>query len=167
MAENALEEVFVEELRDLLSAEKQITKALPQMAKKATNATLREAFEQHLKETQEQVHRLEQVFESLNMKARAKTCKAMEGLIAEGKEAIDEIEDSEALDAMLIAAAQKVEHYEIASYGTVCTWAELLGHQEALNLLKQTLGEEEATDKTLTSIALEVNQTAMAATAGE
>ncbi len=153
MEKNPLHEVFIDELADLYSAEKQLLKALPRMAKAANSDELREAFEQHLSETEEQVSRLEQAVEALGEKMKRKTCKAMEGLLEEAKEMMEEQKDSPALDAVLIAAAQKVEHYEIASYGTVCTWAELMGHDEALDLLQETLDEEKNTDERLTEIA--------------
>ena len=148
-----LEEAFVEELKDLLHAGRQITKALPRMAKKADSPELKKAFEEHLKQTEEQIARLEQVFELLGKPARAKKCEAMEGIIGEGKEVMQEAEE-DVLDAVLIAAAQKVEHYEIASYGTVCTWAEELDcDKKVLDLLKRTLSEEKETDERLTKLA--------------
>lgn len=158
-----LEEAFVEELKDLLHAERQITKALPRMAKKAENPQLRKAFEEHLKQTEEQISRLEQVFELLGKPARAKKCDGMEGIISEGKEVMQEAEE-DVVDAVLIAAAQKVEHYEIASYGTVCTWAEELGcEKKVIDLLKRTLSEEKETDEKLTQLATtRANQEAVA-----
>ena len=148
-----LEDAFLDELKDLLHAEKQITKALPRMAKKAENPELRKAFEEHLKVTEQQIERLEQVFELLGQTARAKKCEGMEGIIEEGKEVMQEAEE-DVVDAVLIAAAQKVEHYEIASYGTVCTWAEELDcDKKVVDLLKQTLSEEKETDERLTKIA--------------
>lgn len=148
-----LEQALVEELRDLLSAEKQMTKSLPKMAKKATNPKLQKAFEDHLAETQKQVERLEQAMEALGQKPRAKTCEAMKGLLEEGKETMQEDAEDDVMDAMLIGAAQKAEHYEIASYGTVCTWAEMIGNTKALKLLKQNMAEEEKADQKLTQIA--------------
>ncbi|HEV7283182.1 MAG TPA: ferritin-like domain-containing protein [Pirellulaceae bacterium] len=159
---HTLEDAFVEELRDVLSAEKQLIAALPKMAKAATNPKLKEAFTTHLEETKGQVERLEQVFESIGKTARSKKCAAMEGILEEGKEILEMDADPEVLDAMMIAAAQKVEHYEIATYGTLCTWAELVGQNTALGLLKETLAEEENTDKLLTTIAETVNQQANA-----
>ena len=158
-----LEEAFVEELKDLLHAERQITKALPRMAKKAENPELRKAFEDHLKQTEEQIARLEQVFELLGKPARAKKCDGMEGIIDEGKEVMQEAEE-DVVDAVLIAAAQKVEHYEIASYGTVCTWAEELDcDRKVVDLLKRTLAEEKETDEKLTKLAkARVNEAAIA-----
>ncbi len=152
-----LKELLVDELRDILYAEGLLTKALPKLAKKAMNPQLKAAFETHLKETQGQIERLNDVFEQLGEKARSKKCLAMEGIVAEGKEMMDEDMSEEAMDAALIAAAQKAEHYEIASYGTVRTWANLLGEKGIAKLLQQTLDEEIATDKKLTKLAEQVN----------
>src|SRR3954470_4835999 len=143
----SLEDAFVNELQDVLHAEKQLVKALPKMARKATNPELRAGFEQHLRETEEQIRRLEQAFTALGRKAKAKTCEAMEGLIREGQDTMKEKAEKSVLDALLIAVAQKVEHYEIATYGTLCTWSEQLGNREVTRLLKQTLSEEKETDK--------------------
>ena len=164
MAIETLEDAFIEELKDLLHAEKQLTKALPRMAKKAQNPQLKKSFEKHLRQTEDQVQRLEQVFELLDMKPKTKTCDAMKGLIEEGKELMQEDAEPDVLDALLIGAAQKVEHYEIASYGTLCTWAELLGcDRKVIDLLKKTLSEEKETDELLTKLAeQQVNQAAMA-----
>jgi ferritin-like metal-binding protein YciE len=159
---HTLEDAFIEELRDVLSAEKQIVAALPKMAKAATNPQLKEAFQTHLEETKVQVERLEKVFESMGKTARSKKCAAMEGILEEGKEILETDADPEVLDAMMIGAAQKVEHYEIATYGTLCTWAEMIGANEALGLLKETMAEEENTDKLLTTISETVNQQANA-----
>ena len=148
-----LNKLFLEELADVYSAEKQLLKALPKMAKAATSEELRTAFETHLDETEEQVNRLEQVFELFGKPAKAKKCEAMEGLIEEGKGVMSDHDESPVLDAALICAAQKIEHYEIATYGTLCTWAELMGNDEALELLKETLGEEKETDEKLSEIA--------------
>ena len=148
-----LRELLVDELKDIYNAEQQMTKALPRMAKKASNPQLKTALETHLQETETQIDRLEQVFESLGEKARSKTCAAMKGIIEEGKEIMGEDMEDEVMDAALIAAAQKAEHYEIASYGTVRAWAKLLGEREAEKLLAQTLDEEGATDKKLTKLA--------------
>lgn len=153
MAVQSLEDMFLEELKDVYNAENQILKALPRMARKASSPELRRAFEQHLKQTEGQVQRLERVFSSLGAKPRGKTCKGMQGLIEEGKEIMSEDIEDDVLDAALIAAAQKVEHYEMATYGTLRTWAETLGNQQAAKLLQQTLDEEEATDKRLTQLA--------------
>lgn len=157
-----LEDAFHDELRDVLSAEKQILTALPKMAKAASNPKLQKAFEDHLEETKGQVERLEKVFEAIGKTARAKKCAAMEGILEEGKEILETDADPEVLDAMMIAAAQKVEHYEIATYGTLCTWAEIIGNDEALGLLKETIAEEENADKLLTQISETVNQQANA-----
>ncbi|HYG21601.1 MAG TPA: ferritin-like domain-containing protein [Verrucomicrobiae bacterium] len=144
-----LRETFIEELKDLYDAEKQITKALPKMAKAAEHEELKEAFETHLEETEAQIERLERVFELFDETPKGKKCKAMEGLIAEGKELIEE----ESGDAALICAAQKIEHYEIASYGSLVSWARLLGEDEAADVLEETLSEEEQTDEKLTDVA--------------
>ena len=153
MAVQSLEDMFLEELKDVYNAENQILKALPRMAKKASAPELRRAFEQHLKQTEGQVQRLERVFASLDEKAKGKSCKGMQGIIEEGKEVMSEDIEDDVLDAALIAAAQKVEHYEMATYGTLRAWAETLGNQQAARLLQQTLEEEEATDKKLTQLA--------------
>jgi ferritin-like metal-binding protein YciE len=146
---STLRETFLSELTDIYDAEKQLIKALPKMAKAAENDELREGFEQHLQETETHVQRLDEVFQAFEEKARGKKCKAMKGLLEEGKELIEE----QAADAALIAAAQKVEHYEMASYGSLKAWAELLGEQGAADLLEQTLEEEKATDEKLTALA--------------
>jgi len=148
-----LEDLFVDQLRDLYNAEKQLTKALPKMAKKASDDQLRQAFTMHLEQTEEHVQRLEQIFEKLGKRAGGKTCKAMQGLIEEGKELMEEDAEPEVLDAGLIAAAQRVEHYEIAGYGTVRAYAKLLGNNDAARLLQKTLDEEGDTDKKLTQLA--------------
>ncbi len=149
-----LKDLFIEELKDLYHAEKQITKALPQMVKKATSEELKEAFESHLKETENQITRLEKVFKELDLTPRAKKCEGMEGIIQEGKTMMQELDKSDTLDAALIAAAQKVEHYEIASYGTVRTYAQQLNFKNAANLLQETLEEESATNEKLNNLAL-------------
>jgi ferritin-like metal-binding protein YciE len=148
-----LKELFMSELKDIYDAEKQIVKNLPKMAKAAESDELRSAFEQHLEMTKQQVGRLEQVFEELGVAAKGKKCAGMEGIIAEGKELIEEDMDPATLDAGLIAAAQKVEHYEIATYGTLCAWAQQLGLEKAADLLEQTLEEEKETDENLTQLA--------------
>jgi len=150
---NPLEELLVDELKDLYSAENQIVKALPKMAKAAGSPELRRAFERHLDETRRQVERLDQIGNELDIKLTGKKCKGMSGLIEEGKELIEEDLDQDALDAGLIGAAQKVEHYEIAAYGTARTHAEMLGYNKVARLLQQTLNEESATDKKLTALA--------------
>lgn len=166
--DSGLQELLVEEMRDLYSAEQQLLKALPKMAKAAQSERLREVFERHLEETEQQVERLERAFEALDETAKAKKCIAMEGLINEGKEMMEEHKNSAMADAALIAAAQKIEHYEIASYGTVCTWCDLLGLDEAGDLLKETLDEEKTADETLTEIAeSEINVDAVQETKDE
>lgn len=151
--DSELHELFLDELADILNAERQLTKALPKMAKAAKSEELTAAFKSHLAETENQITRLEQVFASLDEPVKSKECKAMKGLLEEGKDLMEEMKDSSALDAALIAAAQKVEHYEIASYGTVCAWAEKMGHDEAVELLTATLDEEKLADEKLTAIA--------------
>ncbi len=148
-----LKDLFIEELRDLYSAETQILKALPKMEKAAHAPELKAAFQSHLKETEGQVTRLEQIFQALGEKPTGKTCKAMEGLVAEGSEMIHESAAPAVKDAGLIGAAQRVEHYEMAGYGTARTFAQHLKHDLAVKLLQQTLDEEEATDKKLTKLA--------------
>ena len=148
-----LEDLLKEDLKDLLNAENQIIKALPKMIKSASNEELRSAFETHLEETKVHVDRLGQVMEILGMPAKGKTCKAMQGIIEEGKEVMEEDAEEDVMDAALIGAAQKVEHYEIATYGTLCTYAELLGLQDAKRLLGQNLEEEKRTDQKLTELA--------------
>jgi ferritin-like metal-binding protein YciE len=155
--EKTLKDLFIDEIKDLYNAEKQLTKALPQMAKKATSEELKEAFEEHLTETEKQITRLEQVFKELDMTPRGKKCLAMEGLIEEGKGIMEEIDESATLDAALIASAQKVEHYEIASYGTVKTYAEQLNYSKSVELLQDTLEEESAANEKLTELAMEIN----------
>ena len=150
---NPLEELLVEELKDIYSAENQIIKALPKMAKAASAPELKRAFERHLEETRRQVERLDQIGEALEIKLTGKKCKGMEGLIEEGKEIMQEDLDENAIDAGLIGAAQKVEHYEIAAYGTARTHAEILGYNKVARLLQQTLNEEANTDKKLTQLA--------------
>jgi ferritin-like metal-binding protein YciE len=159
-----LEDLFVHELKDLYSAEKQLLKALPKMAKAAASDELRTALENHFNETEEQVARLEQIFNDLEIaNGRVMKCKGMEGLIEEGKQVMEDTEADDVCDAALICAAQKVEHYEIAGYGCARTFAEQLGHQEAASLLQQTLDEESAANELLTKIAMSrVNEEAMA-----
>ncbi len=155
-----LHELFVEELKDIMGGERQLLKGLKKMSNAANNEKLKMAFNEHYAQTEEQIERLKAVFSTLGMAGRGKKCKAMEGLLAEGEEIIDEFEDSpEVLDAALIAAAQKVEHYEIATYGTLVTYAQMMGHTEAEELLKATLGEEKQTDEMLTQLAVkEINK---------
>ena len=154
---NNLREVYIEQLKDIYSAETQLTKALPKMAKAASAPDLAKGFEEHLEQTKGHVSRLEQIFEGLDEKPTGKKCKAMEGLIKEGAEAIEEEASDAARDSMLIAAAQRVEHYEIAAYGTVKAFAGLLNEDEAAELLDQTLQEEIETDEKLTSAAETIN----------
>jgi len=154
MADNGtLHDAFLEELRDAYDGEKQLTKALPKLAKAATSRELRTAFESHLEETQNHVERLEQVFESLDEKARGKRCEGIAGIIEEGKAIMEEDFDEATMDACLIAAGQRAEHYEMAAYGTLVAWARGMGHEEAADLLQETLDEEKAADEKLTSIA--------------
>jgi ferritin-like metal-binding protein YciE len=154
MAETGtLHEAFLDELRDTYDAEKQLTKALPKMAKASTSPELRAAFEAHLEETRGHVDRLEQVFASLDEKARGKHCDGIAGIIDEGKAIMDEDFDEATMDACLIAAGQRAEHYEMAAYGTLVAWARGMGHSEAERLLQETLDEEKAADQKLTSIA--------------
>jgi ferritin-like metal-binding protein YciE len=150
---NDLHELFLSELADIYNAEQQLTKALPKMAKAAKNDELREAFQEHLEQTENHISRLDQVFESLGESMKRKKCKGMEGLIEEGEEVISEQKDSNALDAGLIISAQKAEHYEIAAYGSLCSWAEQMSHNDALELLKETLEEVKTTDEKLTELA--------------
>ena len=148
-----LEDLFLDTLKDIYYAEKQILRALPKMAKAAASNELRQAFETHRDQTQGQVERLDQVFEGLGKRSQGKTCEAIQGIIEEAKEHMEDYKGSDALDAGLISSAQAVEHYEIARYGTLKRWAEHLGHDDAAELLEQTLEEEKETDKLLTSIA--------------
>jgi ferritin-like metal-binding protein YciE len=153
MAIATLEDLFAHELKDLYSAEKQLVRALPKMARAATNEELRAGFEEHLEQTKEQVQRLEEIFSSLEISSRAVKCVAMEGLIEEGSNLLEDDVAEEVLDAALIGAAQKVEHYEIAGYGTLVTFARQLGHSDAERLLQQSLDEEKQTDQKLTELA--------------
>ena len=148
-----LHDAFLDELRDAYDAERQILKALPKMAKAAGSKTLRTAFEDHLAETRTQVERLEQVFARLEERVRGKHCDGVAGILKEGKSVMQEDFDDETMDACLIAAAQRVEHYEMAAYGTLAAWAKAMGHTEAASLLEETLNEEKAADERLTSIA--------------
>ena len=148
-----LTDLYIHELKDLHSAEQQLTKALPKMAKAATSKELASGFQEHLEQTKQHARRLEQILSSHRQTTRGVKCKAMEGLVAEGAEMIDEEADAEVKDAGLIAAAQRVEHYEIAGYGTVRTYAELLGDQEGAKLLQTTFEEEQQTDQKLTKLA--------------
>ncbi|MCC3158395.1 ferritin-like domain-containing protein [Hymenobacter sp. 15J16-1T3B] len=159
---NSLDDLFAEQLKDLYSAENQLVKALPMMAQEASDPRLREAFQMHLQETQDQVSRLEQIGRSLSLDLGGHTCKAMQGLVAEGKETLSEDATPEVKDAALIAASQRIEHYEISGYGTARHFAERLGHAEAAALLSQTLQEEQLTDTKLNDLAKGyINQRAM------
>lgn len=149
----SLDDLLVHELQDIFDAEKQITRALPKMIKAASHPELQAAFEEHLEQTEGQIDRLEQVFKLLGLPAKGKKCEGMAGLIEEGKKVIEENAEPAVKDAALIAAAQKVEHYEIASYGCLCTYAEMLGYEQAHDLLGQNLDEEETTDEKLTALA--------------
>lgn len=148
-----IEDLFIHELSDIYSAEKQLTKALPRLARASTDPDLAAAFDAHLEETQGQIERIDQVVEVLGIKLKRIKCAAMEGLVEEGKEVIEEVEEGPVRDAALIAGAQEVEHYEIASYGTLCAIARQLGYEDAVKLLKATLDEEKATDEKLTLLA--------------
>jgi ferritin-like metal-binding protein YciE len=154
MAEaGTLHDAFIDELRDSYDGEKQLTKALAKLAKAASSPQLREAFEAHLEETQGQIERLEQVFELLEEKAKGKHCDGIAGIVEEGKSIMDEEFDETTMDACLIAAGQRAEHYEMAAYGTLVAWANAMGHTEAAKLLQQTLDEEKAADKKLSGLA--------------
>ena len=158
MKANSLRELFVEELRDLYDAENQLIKALPKMAAASSSPELREAFEEHLEQTRNQATRLEKIFAGMGEKPKGEKCKGMEGLVKEGSDLLKEDDmDPEVKDAAIIGAAQRVEHYEIAGYGTVRTFAELLGEDEATSLLEETLEEEKETDQKLTELAEQVN----------
>lgn len=162
---NQLQEVFFEELGDIYSAENQLVKALPKMAKVAQSQELKDAFSAHLGETENHVERLKQIFKIFDRPVRGRKCKGMEGLIEEGKEVISENKGTSGLDPALICAAQKVEHYEIATYGCLRTWAQLMENQQAADLLQETLQEEEAADEKLNQIAARSNQVAAEAMA--
>jgi ferritin-like metal-binding protein YciE len=156
MTFDSLQKLFVDELRDLYSAENLLLKTLPKMAKTASSDELKQAFEDHFEETKEHVARLDEIFQGLDESPKGKTCQAMKGLVEEGCEILEQEGEESVLDAGIIAAAQKVEHYEIASYGTVRTWAKLLGEDEACELLQQTLDEEGETNKRLNELADEI-----------
>jgi ferritin-like metal-binding protein YciE len=151
-----MQDLFVEELRDIYHAEKQITRALPKIAKAATAPELKQAFELHLEQTRGQIERLDKVFEQLDLPKRAKKCEAMEGLLEEARSTMEEIEDATLLDVGMIINAQKVEHYEIAAYGSLVALAKQLGHGQAAKLLEETLEEEKETDQKLNEVALTV-----------
>ena len=154
MTVKTIQDLFVDELRDIYHAEKQLVKALPKMARAATHPELKQAFEAHLEETRGQVDRLDQVFESMDLAKRAKKCEAMEGLLEEARATMEEIEDETVLDVGMIINAQKVEHYEIAGYGSLVALANQLGHGDVAKLLQETLQEEKAADEKLNKIAL-------------
>jgi ferritin-like metal-binding protein YciE len=159
---SSMQELFEDGVKDIYNAEKQLVKALPKMAKKVSSATLRDAMENHLEQTKRQCERLEQVAEKMGFKPTGMVCKGMQGLVEEAEEHMKELDSNACGDAEIIALAQKVEHYEIASYGTLCEWAKLLGEDEALNLLKENLNEEETTDELLTQLAeSEINTKAL------
>src|SRR5580765_1544163 len=160
MQKDSLRELYVAELKDLYNAETQLVKALPKMAKASSNAELRQGFEEHLRQTSEHVSRLEQIFEMLDEKPTGKKCLGMEGLVKEAAETMREDYEDPVMDAGIIGAAQRVEHYEIAGYGTVRTLAELLGEDQHVSLLDQTLEEEKQTDDKLTQLAEQVNSEA-------
>ncbi len=160
MAIKNLQDLFYDELRDIYHAEMQLLKALPKMAKAASSEKLRQAFESHLEETQRQVERIETAFQDTGKAPRAKKCEAMEGLLKEASSCMEEDMEPHVMDAVLIACAQKVEHYEIATYGTLCTWARLLEYDNALAQLKETINEEENADKKLTQLSQKINVSA-------
>ena len=167
MAEKDLRALFLHTLKDVYFAEQAILKTLPKMAEAAGSAALKETFQAHQRETEGQVKRLDQVFKLLGERSRGVTCEAIQGIIKEGEEVIEEFQGSEALDAGLIAAAQAVEHYEITRYGTLRAWAQQLGMQEAVGLLEETLVEEESTDELLSELAEEAINPAAAGEAAE
>jgi len=153
MSLDNLSDLFEEQLKDLYSAESQLAKALPKMAKKASSSKLKQAFETHLEETKVHIERLQEIAKELDIKPTGKTCKAMKGLIEEGSEVIEEDGEESVIDAALVAAAQRVEHYEISAYGTICAMAEALGHKSVIKTFRQTEKEEYAADKKLSQIS--------------
>lgn len=157
MPKDSMRQLYLDELRDLYNAETQLVKALPKMAKASSNSQLRQAFEEHLRQTSEQVSRLERIFEMLEEKPTGKKCLGMEGLVKEAAETMGEKYEDPVMDAAIIGAAQRVEHYEIAGYGTAREFAELLGEEEHVSLLEQTLEEEKQTDEKLTQLAEQIN----------
>lgn len=161
----SLHDLFIEELQDLYSAENQILDALPELVEKATSLDLKRAFQQHLEQTRMQVQRLDQIFDQLgeDVDRKDKTCKGMKGIIKDNEDLLDDLAEPEVADAGMIAGAQRVEHYEIAGYGTVRTYAQLLGHNEWARLLEQTLNEEKQTDQILSQVASRINVEAKAA----
>jgi len=165
MSVENIEELLISELKDIYSAEKQITKALPKMAKAATSSDLKAAFESHLEETNGHIERLEQIFETLGKSGRGKVCHGMQGVLEEGSEVLEDTKKGDVRDAALISAAQRVEHYEMAAYGCVHEYANILGKADIAKLLEQTLGEEKAADSKLGTIAKQVNSEALKAAA--
>ena len=157
MKHNALKDLYIDELKDIYDAESRLVKALPKLAKAATSGELRSGFEAHLEQTRGHVERLEEIFNGLDEKPTGKKCNAMAGLVKEGEETMDEDFEGEVMDAALIAAAQRVEHYEIAAYGTVCEFAKVLGEMKHASLLEKTLEEESQTDQKLTKLAKKIN----------
>lgn len=163
MAVKTMEDLFLHGLQDIYYAEKKINKTLPKMADAVTSKDLAEAFRDHMKETEKQIDRLEKVFVNCNQKPKARECPAIDGMIEETEEIMEETKDEDVLSAALLAGAQAVEHYEIARYGTLCEWAQMLGYDDSVKLLKETLAEEKDTDKKLTKLAeKEVNRRAAA-----
>ena len=160
MTKNSLHGLYLDELRDIYSAEKQLTKALPKMARAAASEELRNGFTEHLEQTNGHIERLEQIFEALGERASGKKCVGMEGLITEGSEVMEDGFEGNVLDAALISAAQRVEHYEIAAYGTLCAFADLLGETQHASLLRETLEEEKQTDEKLSELSDEINAAA-------
>lgn len=160
MAIKGLKDALIDELRDMLNAEQQITKALPKLAKKAQSEQLKEALESHLEETKQQVERLKEALTALGQSERGKTCDGIKGILEEGEDIVSKA-DEEVVDALIVAGCQKVEHYEIASYGTILTWAEVLGEDQIIELLKPSLEEEKAADEKLTDVAEAVNKEAV------
>jgi ferritin-like metal-binding protein YciE len=167
MNQGSLRDLYIDELRDLYSSETQLVKALPKLAKASSNEQLREAFEEHLQQTEEHVSRLEQIFEQLEEKPTGKKCMGMEGLVKEGAETMDEEYSDEVMDAAVIGAAQRVEHYEIAAYGTVREMAKLLGEDDHVSLIEETLEEEKQADQKLTELSQEINELAAQSTEEE
>jgi ferritin-like metal-binding protein YciE len=167
MKSSSLKEVYIDELRDLYNCEQQLIKALPKMVKAASSEELSKGFEEHLEQTKEHARRIEQIFQELGEPVKGKKCKGMEGIIAEGGEVMSEDYDGAVMDAAIITAAQRVEHYEIAAYGSVHAFATLLGETEAANLLEQTLEEEKETDQKLTELSQEINNEAVKSEADE
>ena len=167
MKPNSLQDLYLKELKDLYDAEHQIIKALPEMIEGATSNDLKSALSEHLEVTKEQVTRLEQIFSEMGEKPKAEKCKGMQGVIAEGSDLLDDIDDADLRDAAIISSAQRVEHYEMAGYGTARTYANLLGQDEAARLLEETLDEEKEADQELTTIAGEINVKAKAGQTSE